>query len=104
MVRGDAVAELDELERVFDALAHAARRHILLVIHLRGGVMTAGDVAARFSHSWPTTSRHLRLLTEAGLLQVTEVGRAREYRVNHEKLAVVRRWLGWFDGDAATAG
>lgn len=88
---------MEELEIVFTALAHAARRHILLVVWFRGGAMSAGDIAGRFSHSWPTTSRHLRILEEAGLLEVKKQGRARVYRVNDQKLQAVRDWLKWFD-------
>ena len=32
--------------------------------------MSAGDIAERFGCSWPTTSNHLRILTDAGLVQV----------------------------------
>lgn len=59
--------------------------------------MTAGDIAARFSHSWPTTSRHLRVLEDAGLLEQSQEGRTRLYRVRTDKLDVLRRWLAWFD-------
>ena len=30
--------------------------------------MTAGEIDERFQHTWPTTSRHLRVLEGAGLL------------------------------------
>ena len=82
------------------ALAHPARRHILLVIHFVGGAMTAGEIADRFACSWPTTSRHLRLLEQAGLLAHEKKGRTRVYRVANDKLDVARRWLAWFDKPA----
>jgi len=78
------------------ALAHAARRQILLTIHFWGGVMSAGEIARRFGHSWPTTTRHLRLLTDAGLLTQERNGRARLYRLNVARLAVASDWLLWF--------
>ena len=93
----DAKARLAELEAVFAALAHAARRHVLLVVWFRGGTMSAGDIAGRFSHTWPTTSRHLRVLEQAGLLAHERQGRTRIYRVNQRKLDAVRAWLRWFD-------
>jgi hypothetical protein len=43
---------------VFAALDNAARRQILMILHFRGDRMTAGEIADRFSCSWPTTSRH----------------------------------------------
>lgn len=91
---------LAELEAVFAALAHAARRHVMLVVWFRGGSMSAGDIAGRFAHSWPTTSRHLGVLTEAGLLVQERQGRTRSYRVDQGKLDVVRGWLRWFDVNA----
>ena len=61
--------ELEEYDAVFSALAHATRRHVLLVLNARGGSMTAGEIAERFSCSWPTTSRHLKVLRDAGLVR-----------------------------------
>jgi len=62
--------------------------------------MTAGEIARRFSCSWPTTSRHLRVLEKAGLLNHEKAGRTRIYRVNNEKLDRVRDWLRWFEEPA----
>jgi DNA-binding transcriptional ArsR family regulator len=92
----DARRRLEELEAVMAALAHASRRQILLTVWFRGG-MNSSDIAARFHHAWPTISRHLRVLEEAGLLSHERQGRNRHYRVDHEKLQLVRDWLGWFD-------
>ena len=97
----DAARELAELDAVCSALAHATRRQILLVIHYRGGSMTAGDIAARFGHAWPTTTRHLGVLVEAGLVVRTRVGRTQVYRLDRRGLAVMRKWLLWFEEPAA---
>lgn len=84
-------------ERVFNALAHPSRRQILLVLHFRGGRMTAGEIAERFSCRWPTTTRHLRVLERAGLVLVKKTGRTRIYSVNGKRLnAVLGGWLQWF--------
>lgn len=100
----DAVREHEELERVFKALAHAARRHILLVLHVRGGDVPAGVIAGRFAHSWPTTTRHLRVLREAGLVSVVRRGRERVYRLERQRMrSVVGDWLAWFDRTPAAA-
>lgn len=99
--RRDAIHEVAETVEVFSALAHPSRRHILLVLRFRGGAMTAGDIAQRFACSWPTTTRHLRILEEAGLVTVEKSGRERRYRLESEKLRrVTGEWLKWFvDGD-----
>lgn len=79
------------------ALAHPARRQILLTLHFRGGVATAGEIAARFEHKWPTTTRHLRVLEGAGLVRQDRRGRTRVYTLDKRRLALVTEWLAWFD-------
>ena len=74
MSRSDAQAKLDDLQAVLEALAHPARRQILLTVHLRGA-MGAGDIAARFACAWPTVTRHLNVLAAAGLLAHERAGR-----------------------------
>jgi DNA-binding transcriptional ArsR family regulator len=98
--RLDPAAKLAALEAVVTALAHPARRQMLLTMHLRGE-MSAGDVAARFSHAWPTTTRHLRVLEHAGLVHFERRGRRRVYRVEHARLGLLSEWLSWFDRPAA---
>jgi DNA-binding transcriptional ArsR family regulator len=90
------VEKLEALDRVVDAIAHPARRQILLTLHFRGGKATAGELAARFEHAWPTTTRHLRVLEDAGLLVHERLGRTRLYTLDRERLALVSEWLGWF--------
>jgi DNA-binding transcriptional ArsR family regulator len=60
--------------------------------------MTAGDIAERFGCTWPTTSRHLKVLRDAGLVSVVKRGRERVYVLERGRLrSVVGDWLGWFD-------
>ncbi len=92
--KSPAQRKLADLEAVFSALAHPSRRHILLVLHYRGGSMTAGEIADRFACSWPTTTRHLRILEAASLVRVERKGRERIYRVDRARLQdVVGNWL-----------
>ncbi len=70
---------------------------MLLVLHARGDRVRAGEIAARFSCSWPTTTRHLKVLEEAGLVTVEREGRERFYRLERERLErVVGDWLSHF--------
>lgn len=97
----DGQRELKETDAVFAALSHPSRRHILLVLRFRGGSMTAGQVASRFQCSWPTTSRHLKVLEEAQLVRVEKRGRERVYHLDAERLSrVVRDWIRWIDEPA----
>src|SRR3712207_6755164 len=100
---GDVQQRLTDLEAVFAALAHASRRQILLMIWFGGGgVVSAGQIASRFHHAWPTISRHLRVLEQAGLVIHEKQGRIRLYRLNRKKLELAREWLGWFDQNQST--
>ena len=91
----DAEEKLTALDAVVAALAHPARRQILMTIHFRGAA-TAGEIAGRFAHKWPTTTRHLRVLEDAQLLQHEKRGRTRVYTVDKTRLALLTEWLGWF--------
>jgi DNA-binding transcriptional ArsR family regulator len=90
---------MDAYEAVFSALAHPARRRILMTINFEGGSMTAGEIAAMFEHSWPTTTRHLGVLETAGLLRIDKQGRNRVYHIDRRRLALLRDWLDWFSRD-----
>ena len=80
------LTELDELDVHFGALSHRTRRAILLVLHANGGTMTSGAIADRFDCTWQTTSRHLRILEEAGLIHVSLRGRERIYELDPTRL------------------
>jgi DNA-binding transcriptional ArsR family regulator len=92
----ESKARLDAYEAVFSALAHPARRRILLTIHFNRGSMTAGEIASVFRHAWQTTTRHLQVLEAAGLLAHERRGRSRIYGIATQRLELVRDWLSWF--------
>jgi DNA-binding transcriptional ArsR family regulator len=89
-----AAPPIAEVEGVFLALSHEARRHVILLLSQLGGELPSGYLAARFQHSWPTTTRHLKVLEEAGLVEVRREGRGSHYRLNRDRLRrVVGGWL-----------
>ena len=95
--RPRGLRQLDHIESTFAALAHANRRQILTVLRARGGTMTSGELASRFDCSWPTTTRHLSILTASGLVDVDQVGRERRYSVNTDTLiGVAGAWIDRF--------
>lgn len=65
---------------VFRALADPSRRDILHL--LRAGPKTSGEVAAHFSSAWPTISRHLAVLRDAGLILSERNGQQIVYELN----------------------
>ena len=75
----------------FAALADPVRRD--LVVMLARGPARVVDLTARQDISRPAVSRHLRLLTEAGLVTAEDRGRERHYRLERAGLAAVHDWL-----------
>ena len=75
----------------FAALADPTRREIVEL--LASGELPAGDIGRRFPISAPAVSQHLRMLREAGLVQVRVEGQRRIYRLNPDGLAAVDAWL-----------
>jgi DNA-binding transcriptional ArsR family regulator len=96
MATQETNSRVDAYEAVFGALAHPARRRVLLAIYFNGGSMTAGEIAAMFESAWPTTTRHLQVLEAAGLLTHERQGRTRIYRIQRKRLELVRDWLSHF--------
>ncbi|OHV35804.1 ArsR family transcriptional regulator [Parafrankia colletiae] len=86
---------------VFAALADPVRRALL--IQLTGGPQRVVDLAAAHPVSRPAISKHLRLLTGAGLVQVTDHGRERHYALRPAGLADVRAFLGQLASPTASA-
>lgn len=74
------------------ALADPSRRAMLEA--LRHGEVTAGDLAALLPIARPGVSRHLRVLREAGLVEVRGEAQRRLYRLRPEPLAEIDGWLG----------
>lgn len=95
------MAEPDAYEALFTALAHPARRRILMTLNFEGGEMIAGRIAALFDHAWPTTTRHLKVLEDAGLIRHERSGRERIYSLDRKRIALARDWLDWFFRPAA---
>ncbi|MGD9816364.1 MAG: metalloregulator ArsR/SmtB family transcription factor [Hyphomonadaceae bacterium] len=71
-------------ETVFEALASTPRRKILA--YLAEAELTAGEIAARFSMSKPSISKHLAILENAGLIKGDKRGQFIHYALVRENL------------------
>ena len=75
----------------FEVVAEPARRQILdLLIR---GPRAVGELVAATGMSQPNTSRHLRVLREAGLVESQAAGRRRLYALRGEGFAELAHWL-----------
>jgi DNA-binding transcriptional ArsR family regulator len=75
----------------FEVLAEPSRRRILDL--LRDDERSVGELVERLPLSQPGVSKHLRVLREAGLVQVRQDAQRRLYAVKPEPLAEVDAWL-----------
>jgi len=79
----------------YTALAEPSRRQILDM--LRDGERSVGDLVDRLALSQPGVSKHLKVLREAGLVEVRPEGKVRWYALRAEPLAEMAHWLSRFD-------
>jgi DNA-binding transcriptional ArsR family regulator len=76
---------------VFNAIAEAHRREVLDA--LIAGEKAVGTIVNDLSMSQPQVSKHLRVLSEVGLVRCRAEGRRRLYRLEPEHLRPLREWL-----------
>ena len=75
----------------FEVLAEPRRREILDL--LRGGEHPVGELVRRLGLTQPAVSKHLRVLRDAGLVDVRHEAQRRWYRLRAAPLAEVDSWL-----------
>ena len=76
---------------IFEALADPTRRQIL--DHLRERPRLVGELADLLEISQPGTSKQLRVLREAGLVEVRQDAQRRWYELRPEPFAELEDWL-----------
>ena len=79
------------MDAVLHALSDPNRRTVLEA--LRDGPVSAGELATMLPIARPGVSRHLRVLREAGLVDVRQEAQFRLYSVKPEPLAELDTWL-----------
>jgi DNA-binding transcriptional ArsR family regulator len=87
-----SLAPVEQLDRVFAALADPTRRAILA--RLADGEATVNELVAPFDLSQPTISKHLKVLEHAGLVSRGREAQFRPVRLNAAPLAGAAEWLG----------
>ncbi len=75
---------------VFQAIADPTRREIIGVLSQQ--TLNLNNVAERFKISRPAISKHIKILTECGLISITKQGRERYCRTDLGKLKQVADW------------
>jgi DNA-binding transcriptional ArsR family regulator len=89
------VARASTTSDVFNAIAEAHRREILDA--LIGGEKAVGAIVNDLPMTQPQVSKHLRVLSEVGLVSCRAEGRRRLYRLEFARLQPFHKWLAKYE-------
>jgi DNA-binding transcriptional ArsR family regulator len=79
------------MNSTFSALAEPNRLHIVEL--LRSGPLSVGEVAEKLGLNQPQTSKHLRVLCDAGLVEVHAVANRRIYKLRPDPFKELDAWM-----------
>ncbi len=82
---------MTSLDTTFNALGDSTRRAILA--RLSQGETALSEIAEPFEMSQTAVSKHVRVLSDAGLVEVTKVGRTRYARLSPAPMKDAAEWL-----------
>ncbi|QGG56183.1 ArsR/SmtB family transcription factor [Paenibacillus sp. B01] len=85
------------MKSILHALAEPNRLRIVEL--LRSGPLTVGEIAERLSFNQPQTSKHLKVLSEAGVLLVEASANRRIYRLSSKPFQELEAWASSFRRD-----
>ena len=89
------VARSSTTSDVFNAIADGHRREVLDA--LIAGEKAVGEIVNDLSMSQPQVSKHLRVLSEVGLVTCRAEGRRRLYSLEPARLRPLREWLAAYE-------
>lgn len=79
------------MDEIWSALADFHRRAVLELLRQRE--LSVGELAAELGFTQPMTSKHLRVLRDAGLVLVRKQAQQRIYAINSARMSQVDAWL-----------
>lgn len=94
---------------IFEAIADPSRRQLLefLATELRTnppGELSVSELVAKAKLGQPTVSKHLKVLREAELVAVRQIGQKSMYRVTPQAFVQLQQWLAAFTPDSESGG
>src|SRR5437870_11138923 len=90
-IRNRMVTDATPRRDVFQAIADPNRRAIISLLARER--LTPNGIAEHFSISRPAVSKHIKILSECGLIEIEQKGRERYCEVKIEKLGEVSDWV-----------
>jgi DNA-binding transcriptional ArsR family regulator len=80
-----------DMEMTLSALAEPNRLHIVEL--LRNGALTVGEIADRLQLRQPQVSKHLKVLSDNGIVEVQAEANRRIYKLRPERFNALDAWL-----------
>lgn len=92
-LKGDRIDERDNSMNLttLSALAEPNRLHIVEL--LRNGPLTVGEITVLLGLNQPQVSKHLRVLSDAGIVEVHPIANRRIYKLRPQPLQELDTWL-----------
>lgn len=78
------------MKNLLNSLSEPNRFNIIEL--LKQGPLTVGEIAEKLDLRQPQVSKHLRVLSEAGIVSVRPVANRRVYQLNPEPFQEIREW------------
>lgn len=86
---------MDKQTDVFAAIGDPTRRHILML--LTAGALSINTIADNFSISRPAISKHVKILSQAGLITINDMGRERFCTLHVSGFNEIKDWLAFYE-------
>ncbi|WP_159884636.1 ArsR/SmtB family transcription factor [Paenibacillus puerhi] len=80
---------------VFQAIADPTRRKLLRLLGEQE--LPVKTISSHFPMTRTAVSKHLRILSDAGLVSEQKVGREKRYKLQAEPLLELKRWLAYYE-------
>lgn len=80
---------------IFQAIADSSRRQMLMLLSKERRTINA--LAENFKISRPAVSKHLKVLHDAGMINILDQGRERYCELNPQGFAELRQWLEYYE-------
>jgi DNA-binding transcriptional ArsR family regulator len=95
--------ESEPIDRIFSALGHPIRRKIVAQL-ANSGDSSVTDLAAPFAVTLMAISKHIKVLSEAGVVTVQREGRVHWCRVNPGALRLASEWIAYQEEASVQVG
>ena len=87
----------DHLNKIFKSMADPTRREIFHLLLLASTALSITQISDRFEISRQGVTKHIRMLQEAGLINMTEKGRERFCTANAQPLKAIQDWINFYE-------